>query len=278
MDTYNKNTDYAMGDYALIISRHTTDYWIKNNSIDVSIKDINGHVDIHWHEFYEIELILHGKGSYHIDGIDYDIKNGSLFIMSPSSFHSIDFTENTTLINFMFTVNSCDFDLLSSLFASDPHMMLTLCEEEINLFHTIAKEMVCQNPIHYHTALLNSILGKIQILCKKAPLPLSEEQMQRAILYIQNHFREEISLSEISKIANYSSNYFSNKFKKYTGITFKKYINDMRFSLVEKMLAHTTFSVTEICHQCGFKDFSNFMFYFKHRYHKTPSEFRNQLK
>lgn len=258
------------------ISRHKTDYWIKNDSIDVSIKDIAGPVTVHWHEFYEIELILSGGGVYHIDGVDYPIRQGALYVMSPSSYHRIHFTENTRLINFMFTLDACDPAFLCGIFDAVPHITMQLTDEETDFIHTLAKEMTKTDSVKYLSTMMNSILGKIQLLHTAKVTPLQSAEMQYAILYIQNHFKEELHLSDVARIANYSPNYFGNKFKAYTGVSFKAYVMSLQFTLAEQMLEHTALSVTEICYQCGFKDFSNFMTYFKRRYGITPSEYRRQ--
>lgn len=260
------------------ISRHKTDFWIKNDSVDVSIKDIVGPVTIHWHEFYEIELILSGGGVYHIDGIDYPIERGALFVMSPSSFHRIHFTENTRLVNFMFTLDTCDPAFLCGVFDSIPHIKMQLSEQEIDFIHTLAKEMTNATSVKYLSVMMNGVLGKIQQLHTSRAEPLQNAEMQYAILYIQNHFKEDLHLSDVARTVNYSPNYFGNKFKEYTGVTFKSYIMTLQFTLAEQMLEHTALSVTEICYGCGFKDFSNFMSYFKKRHGITPGEYRKLYK
>lgn len=261
----------------MVISRHKTDYWIKNNSVDVSIKDICGQVDVHWHEFYEIELILEGAGIYNVDGIDYEIEKGSLFFMSPSSFHHINFTENTKLINFMFTLEACDMDFLCGIFDSVPHILINLFDFDVDFIHTLAKDTIKINSVKYQSAVLNCVLGKIQNLCASYTTQLKDSRMQYAILYIQNHFKENITLKQAAEIANYSPNYFGNKFKEYTGVTFKEYIMELKFSFARKMLKKTNLTVSEICYNCGFSDFSNFMFYFKKRYGMTPKQYRDSL-
>lgn len=261
----------------MLITRHKTNYWIKNNYIDISIKDICGPVDIHWHEFYEIELILDGTGIYNVDGIDYKIEKGSLFFMSPSSFHHINFTENTKLINFMFTLESCDMDFLCGIFDSAPHISINLFDFDMDFIHTLAKDTAKINSVKYQSAVLNCVLGKIQSLyaAYTTPTPIKDFKMQHAILYIQNHFKENITLRQVAETANYSPNYFGNKFKEYTGVTFKEYIMELKFSFAEKLLKKTNLSVSEICYSCGFNDFSNFMLYFKKRYGTTPKQYRD---
>jgi AraC-like DNA-binding protein len=256
------------------ISRHKTDYWIKNDRVDVSIKDIIGPVTVHWHEFYEIELILEGGGTYHIDGVDYPIERGALFVMSQSSFHRPHFSANTRLVNFMFTLEACDPSFLYGVLDRSPHARLLLDGDDVDFIYLLAREMTRVDRVEHLTAMLNCVLGKIQRLYRSAPDAPQNAAMLRAILYIQNHFRESLPLARVAEIAGYTPNYFSNKFKKETGRTFKHYIADLQFSLAENMLRHTDLSVSEICYHCGFGDFSNFMTYFKRRHGIPPKEYR----
>ena len=260
----------------MYLTRHRTSFWIKNNSIDISVKEISGNVSVHWHEFYEIELILSGDGTYSIDGTEYPIKRGALFFMSPSSFHKINFTSNTSLINIMFTLDACDPTLLYGLFENLPHIKLDLKDSDINLLHILSNEMVNTNSPKYLSASLNCILAKLQGLCK-TPLVSKNNSMQYALLYVQNHFTEKLNLNTLSKMLNYSPNYLSNKFTEYAGISFKNYVMNLRFSFCEALLKNSELSITEISTASGFEDFSNFMTYFKKRYCMTPKQYREKI-
>lgn len=266
----------------MIIERHAVDYWIKNKSIDFSIKEIAGNVSVHRHEFYEIELILEGSGIYNIDGIDYKLGRGSLFAMSPISFHQIKFTSNTKLINLMFTINSCNMDFLPHLFVQQPHFAITVPERDIDFLKNLAEEAVKKSNYNsnectpYESAILSCYLGKVSDLLSTEK-PLKEiSDIQYAILFLQNNFTEKIFLEDAAKIANYTPNYFCSQFKKFTGVTFVQYLNDLRFSYAVKLLLNTNISVSQICSRCGFNDFSYFMKAFKRKYGVTPMQYRTE--
>ena len=104
--------------------------------------------------------------------------------------------------------------------------------------------------------------------------PHTSPFINRTLGYLYSHFCEPITVSDAAAYVGYTPNYFSNKFKKETGRTFKHYIADLQFSLAENMLRHTDLSVSEICYHCGFGDFSNFMTYFKRRHGIPPKEYR----
>ena len=266
----------------MLIQRHSVNYWIKNRTADFSIKTLNGNVSVHRHEFYEIELILQGSGIYNVDGIDYEIGRGDIFAMSPISFHHIKFTSDTQLINLMFTYDSCNIAFLSNLFLEQPHFVIKASEASVEFLKMLAleaNENIAKNDnkcLPYITSILDCYLGKIAELLNFGK-PLREcDSIQNAILFIHNNFTKKISLNEVAKIANYSPNYFCNQFKNYTGVTFVEYLKELRFSFATKLLQNSKMPVSEICLQCGFRDFSYFMKGFKERYKVTPKTYRQQ--
>ena len=44
---------------------------------------LNINIDIHWHEFYELEYITEGNGRANINDRVYDLKPGTLLFLSP---------------------------------------------------------------------------------------------------------------------------------------------------------------------------------------------------
>ena len=54
--------------------------------ITASQKIITGNYSTHWHEFYEIELIISGRGTYVIDGNCYKIKKRYAFFYDACKF------------------------------------------------------------------------------------------------------------------------------------------------------------------------------------------------
>jgi len=252
---------------------------MKYENIDAGIKNIQGKVRTHWHEYYEIELILEGGGTYVVDGKGYDLKKGDLFLMTPASFHNAYFKDGTRIVNIMFRPELCDKKYLYSLFSENSYIFTTLDDETTELFRLITANIEnCMNSQpkdeKYAFTLLNCIIGKISQITSKSYMSGETSPVQKAILYIQNNFRQQITLNEIAEVANYSPNYLSEQFHKFTGMTFKNYLNNLRFSYVEKLLLYTDLSVTEICFESGFNDYAHFMYAFKNKYHTSPNKYR----
>lgn len=260
-----------------------SNFGLQERVADVKVKSMERTRDCiaHHHEYYEIELVLEGSCTYNIDGVQYTGEAGSLFMLKPASFHETCFFAGAKYITIMFPLNSNNLGFLSGLFAENSYIALKLSPDATALVYSLALELqtcVSANPSEdnlYAVAILNCILGKIGSLINSQITLKNTSAMSRALLHIQNHFTEDISLAQISGIANYSSNYFSAQFKHLTGMSFKQYLTNMRFTFAKKLLKTTDLSVSLICQQSGFRDFSHFMTAFKARYGMTPKQFRN---
>ncbi len=93
--------------------------------------------------------------------------------------------------------------------------------------------------------------------------------------YIQKHYRESISLKELSEQLFLSEGYLSRYFKSNYGVTFSTYIKGVRLSHAMDDLLYTEIPITQIAYDNGFSSVSFFNRVFKEQYHKIPSEFRS---
>ena len=101
------------------------------------------------------------------------------------------------------------------------------------------------------------------------------KRMQSVLSYTMNHFTKNISLTEISDIANMTKNAFCKYFKKRTNKTYVQFLNKLRIESASKLLLNQKeLSVSEIAYQSGFGNVSNFNRQFKSLKNTTPSKYR----
>lgn len=96
--------------------------------------------------------------------------------------------------------------------------------------------------------------------------------------HVKNNFKEEITLEEISSMVSMTIPSFCRYFKKITNKTFVQFVNEYRLVHASKLLAEKPMSITEVCFECGFNNFSHFNKSFKAFTGQNPSEYRNDLK
>ena len=96
--------------------------------------------------------------------------------------------------------------------------------------------------------------------------------------HINDNFKEHISLDEVSSLVSMTVPAFCRYFKKSTGKTFTKLVNEYRVVHATKLLAESNMSVTNISFDCGFNNFSHFNKLFKEFTGKSASIYRSEMK
>lgn len=96
--------------------------------------------------------------------------------------------------------------------------------------------------------------------------------------HINENFKEHISLDEIASVATMTVPAFCRYFKKVTGKTFTKLVNEYRVVHATKLLSESKMSITDIAFECGFNNFSHFNKLFKEITGKNASAYRKEMK
>jgi len=85
----------------------------------------------------------------------------------------------------------------------------------------------------------------------------------KARKYIDEHSREELSLTRVAKAVNMNANYLSENFKQVTGIKFVDYVAHARFKNACDLLRNTRLRISEIAFAAGFNRSPNSIAYSK---------------
>ncbi|WP_018754344.1 response regulator transcription factor [Paenibacillus terrigena] len=113
---------------------------------------------------------------------------------------------------------------------------------------------------------------------------IREEREQRtwsvidnAVTFIQERFREELSLEDVAEHVHLNPHYFSKVFKQQTGETFIDYVTRLRIDKAKALIGEGQLSLKEVCYLVGYKDPNYFSRVFKKVAKVSPTEYRNQL-
>lgn len=249
--------------------------FIENGMINCELRNHKQeYVETHLHDFFEIEYVISGSGTCFIDGKKYDILPGMIFFMSPVNTHKV-FIDTATYVNISFSENVCTPGLLSQLTISDSAIALCLQESDRKLLHSLSLELAGNlNDNTYSGMLLDCILTKLvkHIAPNKSAKALSTSK--KAILYIINNFRKGVTLENTAAYVGLTPAYFSGLFKKETGVTFKEYLDRLRYENAKKLILLSDMTVQQICLESGFSSYENFIRRFKLRYGLSPTEYR----
>lgn len=117
-----------------------------------------------------------------------------------------------------------------------------------------------------------------RVLSSTTYLPITDQRilnrLNNAVNYIFENYNSTISLEEVAAHVNMSPTYFSKFFKKSTGHRFIEFVNNLRINKACEWLAHSDEPITEICFLTGFNNIANFNRRFFDQKKMTPSEYR----
>lgn len=252
-------------------------------SVSVKINDGFPGSNLHGHDFYELDVISSGSARSTTNGKSSVVRGGTVIFMTPADFHDYSECDGVNILNIQFVTESISGDILGRLEKSK-NRIFSLDEESFreisNIFsvmNSLSKKGSFGEPII--TRLLESILLMLPIGAEgadgdsKASAPASKI-MQKAIVYIHEHFKENPSLSEIAAIIPLNERYFCTRFREYTGVTYKEYLKKLKLRYARRLLLVTELSVTEISEASGYFTQSHFNREFKSYYGVTPIAMR----
>ena len=101
--------------------------------------------------------------------------------------------------------------------------------------------------------------------------------VRSAIEYINFNLQSNLSLSIISSYIGKNASFLSNQFKKETGVTITRYIQEKRVEESIRMLYSSDLSIQEIAHSVGIDDLSWFCKFFKNITGVSPTKYKANM-
>jgi len=103
------------------------------------------------------------------------------------------------------------------------------------------------------------------------------KNMKKVLFFIQDNFRDSsLTVAKIAEYSGYSLAYFTKAFKLYMGDTPIMHLNKMRISQAKALLKDEKLSLSQIAHECGYRNLSTFTEAFKRVMHMLPTEYRKK--
>ncbi|MEF2248786.1 response regulator transcription factor [Paenibacillus sp. IITD108] len=107
---------------------------------------------------------------------------------------------------------------------------------------------------------------------------LLHPSVEKAKLYLQEHYAEKISLQEVADAVAMSKTYFANLFKQETGITIWNQLVEIRMKHARDLLLNSSLKSYEIAYKVGYENSIHFSRLFKEQYGLNPAEYKKRFK
>lgn len=238
---------------------------------------------LHWHSYFEIEIILTGKGKYILNDVEYDIQKHNVFLLTSTDFHYLKIDGEARLINISFDETMTDerdmaklmFNNISKAYAFEKEGYERIVKSAELLKNEYDINGDCQETLLQYV--IRSLLRRNEKLSETEVKNEHLGGIKEAIIFLQLHFREPISLEQLAAQAGYNPTYFSKLFKMATGKSYKDVLTKYRLGYARTLLANG-FSVADACFSSGFGSLSRFFELFKKAYGISPQDYKKSIR
>lgn len=119
------------------------------------------------------------------------------------------------------------------------------------------------------------IVGKLLPRLRLIPQPdQGGDTLHRLLRYVNQHYREPLTRSEIARAVGYNESYISHLFAQGLGTTLKEYITSLRLKDARQLLTETDMTVSQISLTLGFGSIRSFNRAFAQEFTQPPSAYR----
>ena len=259
-----------------------------NGSLPAKIetKDVDGGLfstDLHWHKEIELLYIIDGSVTVEKYTDEYTLGSGDVFLFNSGEIHRISAESDDRIkavslhLSYEFVkkfdsqIDFSSFVLTSGSLAQKEitGYMNELADETLSAFQQYA---VIMNILH---VLFSNCIRERQISlygnCK-----VNFRNAKVAMEYIEEHYREELSLNVMAEIVGLNPIYFSKYFKDATGMGFNAYVNTVRLKHALDDLIISGLSIADAANYNGFPNVKSFENACKRSYGLTPLQFKKR--
>lgn len=249
-------------------------------------------VPVHQHDFYEVYFFISGNVEYNVEGKSYHLKKGDILLINPLELHhpriSADQHSYERIVlwidkNYLSLLCSNETSLTRCFDSSNPDhtnlLRLSQSQQDFisqKLFELLKEsgeknygsELACKAALTRFLVELNRISLSYESRNEKPVSPLVSSVLE----YINNHYCEKLSLSDLADEFFVSKYYLSHIFNSVVGTSLHRYITLKRLIHAKQMLS-SGIRPTSAAHNCGFNDYAGFYRAFVAEFGVTPKEY-----
>ena len=230
------------------------------------------------HMDYEFIYVLKGQLDVTIESYTETLSQGESALILPNQVHTLKTRENTYIWIIVFAKD----------YVPEFHKKLNgrICLNNKCCFEEFDKEIVLKKLIIAKPNRLE-LCAILSLICAdfmktrqdsdfvKSIYTGTEKLLHLMLAYVNDHFRENITLHSMAQSLGYDEHYVSRCFNNYFGKNFKQFLNEYRINYARELLANMDrmeINMAEIAYLSGFQSVRNFNRAYKSIVGKAPRE------
>ncbi len=262
--------------------------------IKVLLRDPEIPFSLHSHDFYELVVVVSGKGTHLLANDSRHLQEGMVFFIKPGTTHGYADIDNLVLYDVLIgrKTLSGHFSDLSEVSGfqevflqngSEIPLVRTNCHqlaEIIALVSAIKEESEKQDYGNGASAMAYSKLLQLLILIsrfytsRKGGVFQPDQRLERVIAFMEQNIDRSLSLEELVAHSNMSASTLNRQFKLSTGWSPVDFHIHRRIAHASTLLLTTNLSIERISEKTGFSDANYFARQFRNHMQMSPRQFK----
>ncbi|MGP6139074.1 MULTISPECIES: helix-turn-helix domain-containing protein [unclassified Jeotgalibaca] len=249
----------------------------------------------HYHDFFEISIILEGQSEYTIEGETRLLEKGAILLFNPGVYHYEQIPKGMHNRQIHIGIRHFSIDRFPRDFFPLEATIVHLSEYEDVFFETCFEIIKERNERKSgYDIILKSLVLKLMVYILRdkstdqledKELVLTDEELERQQLvdgiklYIETNYREDLTLNRIAEACYASPATISRIFKDQLGESPINYLIRYRLEKAKTLLDNTEdISIKETAHLIGYEDALYFSKLFKKYYGSSPTDYAKRNK
>lgn len=270
------------------------EYQQKENHLRVTeyIYEI-GTFHYNWHKDMELLVVLKGEVEVCAGNHLYLLDEDDMILINSNEGHAT-FAKSPGSIAFLLRMNP---DFLEQYLPDYRYRRFVLCTDAdsrnqsscIQIRRYMAEMMTAcmkedgNDELLFRSAfygLLNLLVRQFSQKTEKTMLGQDKRaaDIPQIIGYMEDHYKEKLSLDEVAEYFGYNSSYFSQMFRNSVGINFYEFLTRRRLREAVRELDRTDKKILDISNDTGFPNLKSFNTRFKELFGRTPKKYRSSLE
>lgn len=278
------NTKKNSGNAIFVIDKNMTD---KCHYAYYSY-DLDGHVEYHWHDYFEITYIHSGSATHLLNSSIQTLKAGDLIFMRPNDAHMFYNDTNVSVRIFSFMPSFPEEEIMETILKNSKSCVVSLDKTSVRriegYFETMGElyARYSDSNISYLRCLLSALCHEINKSIQYEGTDMPEytalnNRIRKILAYIDEHYKEELTLDAIAEKFGITPNYFSEYFKKHVNTTFSKYLVYIRMRHAISLMGFEDRSIEDVASEVGFNSSSYFAQAFKRLTGLSPKAYQIRI-
>lgn len=257
----------------------------------------------HFHQEYEVYLLLKGCRQIFFDNRAYMAEPGSLILVDSGQIHMSHSAQGDPTAEYERMILYIDRNKVEQYDRVFPELKMAeflhrhygiykltdrQLENMLGMYRAIMQEMDQQLPLSQTSVDLRIISAFIDFWRGNTPVSFLKDKSSSkntgkytAVYavsdYVSTHFCEAITLDDLASRFYISKYYLSRSFREVTGVGISEYVNILRVQRAQSLLQDRSMTISQVAAAVGFESISYFEKIFKRHLALAPAQYRKQL-